>query len=558
MKKFPSTLKLVLAVAAFAVACGDTERPEGPSLDDGDLYENLVATAVPADNAIIVDVSDLPVEDPADIRTAVGVTAPVDALIEFSNVRAGDLSDEALTTTHGAMRANGDGFVWTAVVKADGAAALRLNLTDVYLPRNARLYVYNADGAVAGPYTGQGPGSAGDFWTSTLNGDRITLQIHYDGSDTDRVLNAIRFNVFDVGYLDDRWPLARYTNNDSLQRAFCLYTETCIENAGCDGFDGDDEDTLPDFFTIPAAIQPAKGAVATMLFTSGAFQYICTGSLIADTDTDSVRALFLTANHCISKGRESNSLQTWFNYDAECLSPNCTRPFDLVTPATVGSSILAKNRTGDFSLLELNQVPSGVNYLPFSTTAGANSDTTPLYRISHPAGAPQAYSEHAVDLSYGTCSSWPRGSWIYSSDTFGRTEGGSSGSPVLNAAGEVVGQLSGACGTNVGDACDTINNATVDGALAAYYSQVEPFLDPTPCTDADGDGYCAGDDCNDGDPSINPGATDICDDGIDQDCSGSDCTTGGCDLLPVGASCVDPGQCCSDKCKGRSGSKTCK
>ena len=45
------------------------------------------------------------------------------------------------------------------------------------------------------------------------------------------------------------------------------------------------------------------------------------------------------------------------------------------------------------------------------------------------------------------------------------------------------------------------------------------------CVDADNDGYSASEDCNDYNNSINPGATDIPDDHIDQDCDGQDTTS---------------------------------
>lgn len=50
---------------------------------------------------------------------------------------------------------------------------------------------------------------------------------------------------------------------------------------------------------------------------------------------------------------------------------------------------------------------------------------------------------------------------------------------------------------------------------------------PDSCIDRDRDGYgegdgCRGPDCDDGNPDIHPGAEEICDDGIDQDCDGED------------------------------------
>lgn len=49
---------------------------------------------------------------------------------------------------------------------------------------------------------------------------------------------------------------------------------------------------------------------------------------------------------------------------------------------------------------------------------------------------------------------------------------------------------------------------------------------PVECTDMDGDGYsidggsCGAIDCNDSDPAINPGATEICSDNVDNNCNG--------------------------------------
>ncbi|HEX9859811.1 MAG TPA: putative metal-binding motif-containing protein [Nitrospirota bacterium] len=73
---------------------------------------------------------------------------------------------------------------------------------------------------------------------------------------------------------------------------------------------------------------------------------------------------------------------------------------------------------------------------------------------------------------------------------------------------------------------------------------------PPACTDADGDGYFAeatcgtSVDCDDSDPSVNAGALEVCDDGIDNDCDGMvDCADRQCGVSPACAPAVTPENC---------------
>ena len=137
------------------------------------------------------------------------------------------------------------------------------------------------------------------------------------------------------------------------------------------------------------------------------------------------------------------------------------------------------NRNGDYTLLSLNTAPpAGSVRLGFTSTAVANTNGVALHRVSNPNFGPQVFNQQAVSTSAPTCTGWPRGQRIYSRHTLGATDGGSSGSPVVNSSDQVVGQLSGSCGTNVGNPCDAVNNAVVDGAFAYYWSSVQPILAP--------------------------------------------------------------------------------
>jgi hypothetical protein len=450
-------------------------------------------------NAISVPVSE---DEKLDIDTArgerpvrVGLTKSLANDFFFSDVNLRGLRGQTLVRTDGALKATEDGgYVFTAVLSSPDAAGIRVKFTGFRLPDDAELYLYTDDGQVFGPYTGRGPFDDGEFWSHTLVGDQVMLQLRHYSTPSNADLASTSFRISGIGHLRPRF----------LGGA-CTYNAPCIKNLACET-------------SVHAAVNDAKNAVAHMQWITGAFINFCTGGLLADTDPNSHIPYFLTANHCISRSKDAKSLETFFllddrtdTVDVDCDNMNqmtcddwrnhrADHPQSL---RTLGATIKATNDTSDYTLLELNQLaPVGTAFLGWDAmTDVANVDGSYLYRISHPSAAPQSYSEHIVDTSKGTCAVWPRGDWIYSRDSYGATEGGSSGSPVVNSDGQVVGQLSGACGLNPGNSCDT-NNATVDGAFAAYFGEVEQFLDPVPAT-------CA--------PTF---ASEICGDGIDNNCDG--------------------------------------
>jgi lysyl endopeptidase len=373
----------------------------------------------------------------------------------------------------GELRRTADGgIVWAAVVRSDDAGAIRLHVQSLSLPRGVELFVYSRDGQAYGPYIGRGPNFNGDFWATAIFGNEAIVQIKAArGAD----LAGSSLRITDVGLITKHFvgslqepilPVA----DDGMKRATAAANWpcgniNCLVDATC--------------FNVAAA-NPAKLAVAKMEWVQGAFIYTCTGGLLSDTNPAQDN-FFLTANHCLSKNNTAANVSFYWRYAT--VSCNGVCPANNGWPfITTGSTVSATNRKGDFTLLHLNSgPPAGSVQLGWTSAPVANTNGAQLYRISNPNFGPQVYSQHNVDTSAGTCSGWPRGERIYSRDITGAIDGGSSGSPILNASSQVVGQLSGTCGTNPSDACASgpgEANATVDGAFAFYFNTVKPFLNP--------------------------------------------------------------------------------
>ncbi len=450
----------------------------------------------------------------------------------------------------GVVEENPDGsFVWAMTVSSPGAQGIRVHLTDFSLPDGAEMFLLGPSEQADGPYGGAGRNGNGDFWTRSIVSDTGTLVVRYTGNTPDVDRPKISFRIADVGHVRGRPPRPLEKNHDSWP---CSDNAPCVVDASC----GSTGAANPD-------------AIAKMEWIQGPFIYTCTGGLLADTDGSSQIPYFLTANHCLSAS--NSNLETFFDYTTSSCNGSC--PDSLVTggtppPAsTVGLTVVATGSQGDFTLGTLNQAPpAGAAFLGWNNAPIAFTNGADLHRVSNPNFGPQAYSRHDVDAGSPTCTGWPRGERIYSTDLTGATMGGSSGSPVVNAAGEAVGQLSGCCGFNCGDECDSANNWTVDGALAFYWDQVSGFLDPAPSSC--GNGSCGpGEDCNScpsdcrSKTSGSPSSRYCCDGDLpgcgNPQCSegGFSCGGGGCSTNPEcddGAFCNGAETCQGGTCQGGS------
>jgi hypothetical protein len=307
---------------------------------------------------------------PKQVPEQVGFSQELAVNVAFKDIKFSRLRSRSQALKYGAIEGTADGgYVYTAQLSSPGATALRVQFANMSLPAGAAIFLYTDNGQVFGPYAGKGPMGDGDFDSNTLVGDSLTLQLRQTGPASQKALNETRFRITGLGHLRPRFLQGQ-----------CSYNESCVDSNAC---------------VSSSVVNDAVNAVALMLYRSGGGYYICSGGLIADNDSSNNLPLFLTANHCISRGKDAKSLENFFQFESPTCgnTSGCNWTLSQVpnTPRTVGSSVVSTGRDQDYTLLRLSQAaPAGSAFLGWTAQPVAFTNNTPLYRVSHPGGAPQS------------------------------------------------------------------------------------------------------------------------------------------------------------------------
>lgn len=295
--------------------------------------------------------------------------------------------------------------IWRLEIKSYDAKSLNLNYKNFFMPKGATFFVYNLNKSmVLGAFTEKNNKENGQFATATTTGF-VTIVEYYEP-------------VYSKG--KGSFTISQVVHAYKDIMGFSAFLELpCNININC---------------PIGAPWVDQKRSVAKMTFQQGGGGFLCTGSLINNT-LENRTPYFLTAQHCESDNW--NTLVLNFNYESVTCSSLNSGAFQSVT----GASSISENFDTDVRLLLLNNpVPASANaYFNGWDKSGATPQSETA--IHHPGGAIKKISvdNNPATNSNGFGGRLPSGFWQVIWDE-GMTEGGSSGCPLYDQNGRVVGQ----------------------------------------------------------------------------------------------------------------------
>ncbi|MCD4747197.1 MAG: hypothetical protein K8R58_12945 [Bacteroidales bacterium] len=320
--------------------------------------------------------------------------------------------------------------IWRLRLKSEDALALSVYYDQFWLPHGGKLYLYNEEQSqVIGAFSEYNNKQTGLFATEFIQGEIVTLEYYQPSNSMGEAIISISEIAY--AYRGVSFMYGNGNNGDDFGDSWW-----CHINVNC-STEGDNW-------------QDEKRGVARILIKIGAGYYWCSGSLINNTNDDG-SPYFLTAAHC-GEGASTSDLNQWifyFNFEAPgCPNPPSQPSSNTMTGATFKANDPSSGNSGsDFYLVLLNNsIP--LYYNPYYN--GWNRSTSPSpngVSIHHPAGDIKKISTYTSPLQSttewnGLPTHW-KVTWVYTTNGRGIIEGGSSGSPIFDNNGRIVGDLTG-------------------------------------------------------------------------------------------------------------------
>lgn len=295
--------------------------------------------------------------------------------------------------------------VWRLKIKSEGAFTINLILENFFLEKGSKLYLYNKDKShLLGAFTHENVQNEGVLGLDFVIGDEIIVELN----EPSKLSGTSSLNIKTI----------THAYRDVFAFAKGLGTSgACNINVVCPLGNGWEDQIR---------------SVAITVVNGNGF---CTGALINNSCNDGT-PYFLTADHCLG-----GNLAAWvfrFNWQSSVCNQNLNGP----TNQTVSGAVLrASNPGSDFALLQLNSTPPSnynVYYAGWDRTGN-----TPNFQIGihHPDGDIKKICKDnnaATQDNWGGAQVWKVGAWEQ-----GTTEPGSSGSPLFDQNGRIIGQLYG-------------------------------------------------------------------------------------------------------------------
>ena len=361
----------------------------------------------------------------------------------------------------------GDRF-WLLRVESPGALATELYFEGLDIPEGARLFVHSDDRSVVhGAFTSYNNHPSGLFATAQIAGDAQVIEYF----EPVQARGLGRFNVSSVGHA--------YRFMGGAKADACEVDMVCTPESIGWGPEGD-------------------GVVRISVVLGGGGLAWCSGSLVNNTALD-CKPYILTAFHCGESSTDANfSLyKFYFRYQRS----GCGTGTALANKVMTGCTRRADSNCGggdngsDFLLVEANNnVPA--NFFPyFNGWDASGTGSGSGVGIHHPDGDEKKISTYTSSLASATWMNaggahW-RVFWTATTNGWGVTEPGSSGSPLFNTDGRIVGTLTGGGSCCTVGGCGSGTGPTVQdlyGKMSYHWGSQNPnpaneelqvWLDPT-------------------------------------------------------------------------------